>query len=123
MNGNKVFADTNIILYLLGGDKTVAELLNEKQIYVSFITQLELLSYSKNTKNDHRIIQEFLDHCVIIDINDEIKEMVVEMKKRYRFKLPDAIIIATSLYLDLPLITADLEFQKAEEINLILYER
>jgi hypothetical protein len=27
------------------------------------------------------------------------------------------------LYLDLPLITADLEFQKAEEINLILYKR
>jgi predicted nucleic acid-binding protein len=123
MNGNKVFADTNIILYLLGGDITIAELLNEKQIYLSFITQLELLSYPKNTKKDHRLIQEFLNQCVIIDINDEIKEMVVAMKKRYRFKLPDAIIIATSIYLDLPLITADMEFKKAEEINLIFYER
>lgn len=50
MNGNKVFVDTNIILYLLGGDSTIAELLNGKQIYISFITQLELLSYSKGTK-------------------------------------------------------------------------
>jgi predicted nucleic acid-binding protein len=54
MNGNKVFVDTNIILYLFGGDKTIAELLNGKQIYISFITQLELLSYSKNTKNDFK---------------------------------------------------------------------
>lgn len=32
MNGSKVFVDTNIILYLLGGDKTIAELLDAKQI-------------------------------------------------------------------------------------------
>jgi predicted nucleic acid-binding protein len=50
MNGNKVFVDTNIILYLLSGDITLAELLNGKQIYISFITQLELLSYSKSTR-------------------------------------------------------------------------
>jgi hypothetical protein len=38
MNGNKIFVDTNIILYLLSGDKTLAELLDRKQLYISFIT-------------------------------------------------------------------------------------
>jgi predicted nucleic acid-binding protein len=123
MNGNKIFADTNVILYLLGGDATIAELLNGKQVYISFITQLELLSYSRSNKKDLKILQEFIDQCVIIDINEEIKEMVIELKQKYCLKLPDGIIIATALYLDLPLITADHDFKKAEQLNLIFYER
>jgi len=45
MSGDKLFLDTNIIIYFLSGDKTLAELIDEKMIYVSFVTQLELLSY------------------------------------------------------------------------------
>jgi predicted nucleic acid-binding protein len=45
MNGNSVLLDTNIVLYLLGGDKVLAELLNQKKLYLSFISQLELLGF------------------------------------------------------------------------------
>jgi len=45
MSGNKLFLDTNIILYLLAGDTTLADLLDEKQLYVSVISEMELLSY------------------------------------------------------------------------------
>jgi len=123
MNGNKVFVDTNIILYLLGGDVTIAELLNGKQIYISFITQLELLAFPKNSKKNLKIIRDFIDQCIILDINDEIKDKVIDLQSRFRFKLPDAIIIATAIYLDLPLITADQEFKKAEDLSLIFYEK
>lgn len=34
MNGNKLFLDSNIILYLLNGDETLAELLNGRQLYL-----------------------------------------------------------------------------------------
>jgi predicted nucleic acid-binding protein len=37
-------------------------------------------------------------------------------------KLPDAIIAATSLYLDLPLLTADVGFKKIPNLKLILLE-
>ncbi|MCK9400676.1 MAG: type II toxin-antitoxin system VapC family toxin [Bacteroidales bacterium] len=123
MNGNKIFVDTNIILYLLNGDETLAELLNGKQLYISFITQLELLSYPKNSRKDIKIIQEFIEQCIIIDINEEIKDIVIDLKKKQQFKLPDGIIIATALYLDLPLITADQDFKKLDKLNLIFYER
>jgi predicted nucleic acid-binding protein len=123
MNGNKIFVDTNIILYLLNGDETLAELLNEKQLHISFITQLELLSYPKNSRKDTKIIQEFIDQCIIMDINDEIKDIVIELKKKHHFKLPDAIIIASALYMDLPLITSDQDFRKSDTLNLIFYER
>lgn len=46
MNGNNLIVDTNIILYLLSGDQTVADFLNKKHVFVSFITELELLGYA-----------------------------------------------------------------------------
>lgn len=61
MSGNSLFLDTNIILYLLNGDETLAELLDEKQLYISVITELELLAY-KGITNEEDIIIKTLSH-------------------------------------------------------------
>jgi len=123
MNGNKLFLDTNILLYLRQGDKTLAEVLDNKQFYISFITQLELLSFHGLTKKETKVISDLQKECVIIDINAEIKDLTVGYRKSHKLKLSDSIIAATSLYLDIPLITADTDFKKIEELNFILYER
>lgn len=44
MIGNNLLIDTNIALYLLEGGKTIATVLDGKDVYVSEITELELLS-------------------------------------------------------------------------------
>lgn len=44
MTGSSILLDTNIVLYLLDGDKTLIPLLEDKQLIISFITELELLS-------------------------------------------------------------------------------
>ncbi len=123
MSGNKIFADTNIILYLLSGDTTLAELLDRKQLYISFITQLELLGYPGLTKKNQKIIEDFLNHCIIVDINADIKELTIQIKQATSVKLPDAIIMASALYMDLPIITADEDFKKSEESDIIFYQR
>ena len=46
MNGRNIFLDPNIILYLLSGAKTIASLLENKNIFVSFVAELELLEAS-----------------------------------------------------------------------------
>ena len=123
MNGNKIFLDTNILLYLLQGDETLSHSLNQKQFYISFVTQLELLSFSGLSKKEIKIISDLLSECVIIDVNAKIKKLTVEYRKKYKLKLPDCLVAATSLYLDLPLITADSDFKKIEELNLIYYKK
>lgn len=45
MNGSSFIIDTNIVLYILNGNRELAEKLNNKNIYVSFITELELLGF------------------------------------------------------------------------------
>lgn len=123
MNGNKLFLDTNIILYLLSGDETLAELLNQKQLYISVITELELLAYKGITAKEEKVIKEFVSQCKVININNNIKLETIRVRKTYKTKLPDSIIIASALYLDLPLITSDVEFKKVEELALVQYER
>lgn len=123
MNGNKLFLDTNIILYLLNGDETLAELLNQKQLYISVITELELLAFKGITRKEEKVIKEFVSQCKVININNSIKQETIRIRKAYKTKLPDSIIIASALYLDLPLISSDVEFNKVEELVLIQYEK
>ena len=122
MNGTKFLMDTNIVLYLLNGDKTVADLINDKQIYVSFITELELLGYQELTEDERKRIIEFLSECTIININRQIKERTIQIRQHQKIKLPDSIIAATSQYLNIPLISSDADFKKVEGISVVVYE-
>lgn len=122
MSGNKLFLDTNIILYLLNGDETLANLLNNKQLYISIITELELLAYKGITNEEELIINDFVTQCKTININNHIKNSTIKIRKSYNMKRPDSIIIATALYLNLPLITSDNDFKRVKELTLLLYE-
>ena len=123
MNGSKLFLDTNIIIYFLSGDETLATFLNDRTVYISFITQLELLSYSQLTAEEEDQIESFLSQCVISDINPSIKKDAIRLRKQYKLKLPDSIVMATSIYHDLPLVTSDKDFNKVEELQIVYYEK
>ena len=72
MNGNNLLLDTNIILYLLNGEHTLIPLLEEKNLFLSFITELELLGNRHIKPSDTLKIKEFIEECTIIDIADLI---------------------------------------------------
>lgn len=122
MSGNSLLVDTNIALYLLNGDTTIAELLDGRDIHVSFITELELLGFQDLIENDRSIIEELLSNCIIVDLNQAIKRITIDLKQQYKLKLPDAIIAATSIYMNLPLISADKDFELIPDIQFVRYE-
>jgi len=123
MNGSSVLLDTNIVLYFLNGEETLIPLLEEKNIFLSFISQLELLG-SKNIKPaDVQKIKSFIEECTVIDITPGIKETTIRIRRNYSLKLPDSIIMATSLWLNMPLITADKDFKKIDIADLIFFKR
>lgn len=59
MNGNKLLLDTNAVLYVLAGDETLATFLNGKDLYLSIISELELLSYKKLTQKEQNLLLPF----------------------------------------------------------------
>lgn len=120
MSGREYLADTNILIYLFDGNTSIAELLEGQLIFVSFISEMELLSKQGLTNAQSVIIKKALKDFYHFEFNDEIKESAIEFRKKYNLKLPDAIVAATSKYLNIPLITSDKSFKKIDEISIIL---
>jgi len=122
MNGIRVLCDTNPIIYLLDGNKDIARFLNGKQIYLSVVTELELFGKPNLSDSDSKIIEVLLDECFIIDINQEIKRIYREIKQNHIIKLPDAVIAATAIYLDIPLMTFDKGFKNISLLKLMMFD-
>lgn len=121
MSGNSIIVDTNILLYLLDGHELAFQLTNNKSIFCSFITEIELLGFKKLNSAEEKQIKSLLKENIVIDINAQIKQITIELRKKYSLKIPDLIIAATGIYLDLPLISADDAFKKIKELNFLHY--
>ena len=95
----KRLLDTNTALYLLGG--RLAEPLPAGEYFISVITEIELLSYPSLEARHERQIQGFLNEVVIVDLNSEVKQVAIKLRRAHRLKLPDAIIAATAIVTDI----------------------
>jgi predicted nucleic acid-binding protein len=122
MSGKELLADTNILLYLLQGNDTIRLLLQDKVIVISFITELELLGFAKLTMKEEKQIQQLLQSCIIVQLNDSIKLNYVKLRRKYNLRMADAVIAATALSQNIPLITADKHFRNIEQLELVAYE-
>jgi predicted nucleic acid-binding protein len=122
MNGNSIVLDTNIILYLLNGDEQLSSMLNGMELFVSVISEIELLGYNGIEENDKLKIKFFLSECSVISLNTDVKELSIKIKQNFKVKTPDAIIASTAIFLNLPLITADKGFDKITDLDLIVYQ-
>jgi len=122
MNGISIVCDTNPLIYLLDGDRNIAKFLDSKQIYVSVITELELFGKQNLSVDENEVIESLLENCFVIGINQEIKHIYREIKRNYTVKLPDAVIAATAIYLDLPLLTLDQHFECIPNLKLMTWK-
>lgn len=116
MSGNDLLLDTNAVLHLLASNQIV-KLLRKKALSVSVITEMELLSYPLIKKEEEQNIQSFLSHITIIGLTEIVKENTIHLRKKYKLKLPDAIIAATALSFNLILFTNDKGLFKINEIK------
>ena len=122
MSGNRLLVDTNIILYILNGNENTLGYIQGKDVYISSISELELLSYSKLNESDLLEIRSLLETLTIVELTYPVKDHTIKIRKKYKFKLPDSIVLATAVYLGIPLLTADKQLAQAkDETDVILY--
>lgn len=114
--------DSNIALYYLAGDKKLSGLLDNVVIHVSFITELELLSYPDVETKERKEVEKFIDDCVIIDINHHIKKEAIAIWNESNLKLPDSIIAGTAISEQLAFLSADKDFKQVNDLYLYSYE-
>lgn len=119
MRGINFVADTNFLIALHEGKNFVKPFLDQT-VAVSIITEIELLGWPKIKESEKRRLVSLLKECEIIELRSEVKNRAIELRQKQAIKVPDAIIAATSLYLQLPLVTADRGFTKIKDLEVIL---
>ncbi|RTL11762.1 MAG: PIN domain-containing protein [Neisseriaceae bacterium] len=103
----KAMFDSNILMdYLNQVDASRDVLSQYQERYISLITYIEVLAGAK-TLQDEYVIKGFLNKFHIIIPNVKIGDQTVKLRKEYRFKLPDALIVASSIEQDIQLFTRD----------------
>jgi len=96
MNGNNAILDSNILIYLSKNELPLAFLDQFDALFISVISYMEVLGYAFRNSEEENFVKEIIDLFDVRFINQEIAEIVIKYRKRYRIKLPDAIIAATA---------------------------
>jgi tRNA(fMet)-specific endonuclease VapC len=116
MNGNKAILDTNAVgLYLDDKDFSKNYLKNYDVIEMSVISQIEYLSNPNLSPKNKFLFEEFINFIQIHSISKENKMLVsqtISIRKKYKLKLPDALIAATAIVNNATLFSADKVFSK-----------
>jgi predicted nucleic acid-binding protein len=104
--GGKLSAKSEVVL---------SEIIDD-QINLSAINKIELLGFS----NVEQVIIDLVSFAIIYHIDDEIIDKTIELRNKYKIKLPDAIIAATAIVNDFALISHNFrDFQIITELNFI----
>jgi predicted nucleic acid-binding protein len=123
MSGNRHVLDTNAIVALLQGNVQIIVLLKHADwLGISVISKIEFLVFPGLTQDDREIFDQFLQRVEVLDlvsIDTVLIEKVIEIRREYRLKLPDAVIAAIAIQNSASLVTADREFAKVTGLTII----
>lgn len=119
---NAFFVDTNFLINITQDNPLVHPFL-DVDIFISYITEIELLGVFSISKELRSNKQNLIERCTLIDMNLEIKKITINLKQKYKLKLADAIIAASAIHLKLPFITSDGDFKAIKELELIFLEK
>ncbi len=72
---------------------------------VSVINKIEVLRFNSINEESYLTLVEFINECVVLQLNEKVIDLTISICKTNRIKLPDAIIAATALTNNLILLT------------------
>ena len=115
MNGNSALLDSNIIIYLSKREVPLSFLDQFDEHFISVITYMEVLGYQFRNPKEEEFIREMIEVFRILFIDQKIAVLAIEIRRKRRIKLPDAIIAATAKAINLCLVTRNIhDFEKVE---------
>lgn len=116
--------DNNAVIDFFSGKHTTAgtDFLNsviDAVPNVSVISKIELLGFN-TTEKHYQILLNFIKDSNVLSLTDEVVEKSIEVRKKYKTKLPDAVIAATAIVFGFVLITRNKsDFKSIDGLKLI----
>ena len=116
--------DTNILIAYLNEDARAIGAVNDwfsrhVALFISAVTYAELLALPEASPADLARIRDFLGYFVMVDVDKNIAETTATLKRKYKFKFPDAAIAASAIRTRSALVTRDRVLRKVTEIQVI----
>ena len=127
--GTFTIVDTDILIDAgrgLGQAVTCLSSIRQQSVpAVSVVTQMELFIGCRN-KSELNSVEKFLLHFQLVKITDQISDTAVDLLRQYRLShgllIPDALIAATALTLNWPLISKNQrDYRFIANLNLLAY--
>ena len=124
--------DTNIFIYFYQAhphfgqkSKEWVEKLRKGELrgVTSIITKAELLSFKQPPKVIKSLKEQFesTPNLIVCEVNDNVAVKTAELRRKYGFRLPDAIQLATAIILKVnAFLTNDENLRKCKEIEVIV---
>ena len=119
--GTGYLLDTNVVVDFSSNKLPSKPHLKLSQIIdkapkISIISKIELLSLPKPSKD----IVDFTREALVISLQDDIINKTIDLRKKYRIKLPDAVITATAIVFNLTLVTHNTaDFKNIKGLKLV----
>ena len=116
--------DTNILIYYINDnipEKSLKKInqIFKKQFNISIITKMEFLGFSKYNSDTFKKAKEFIKYSNSYNLNDKIVETVIDIRRKHKIKLPDAIIAATAINNEFTLITRNVsDFKDIVQVSI-----
>lgn len=117
--GKRYLIDTNILIEytsnsLPNNAKTFISKIVDEEFNISVINKIEILSHNTAGQN----IEHFIHLANVIPLNEKVIDKTIELRKKYRSKLPDAVIAASAIIHKKSLITRNIkDFEKFTELE------
>jgi predicted nucleic acid-binding protein len=120
--GTKYLIDSNTVIDFFNGKLPNAgrQLLSEAEPVISIITHIELFSGNNIINEEYQQLQRFVNIAIIYPVNLPIAAETISIRKKYKIKLPDALIAATAIVHNFTLITRNIaDFKKIDNLKII----
>ena len=87
---------------------------------ISVITKIETLSYTPENSIFEQKIKAFITNANVYSLDDSIIETTIELRKKYRMKIGDAIIAATAQHNSFIIVTNnERDFNKVKGLKIL----
>ena len=114
--------DTNILIGFINGDAAIRDAIDawragQIPLIISSITVGEFLSHAPITDAEIHNLEQFSTTFVSIPFNDELAKMAATLRRKYRFSITDAGILATAQKYGISVVTRDAQLHKTTEVT------
>lgn len=123
MSGEPYLLDTNAIIALLRGNNRLLKCLKGAEwIGVSILSQIEFLAFPDLSDKDKGFFTKFSQRVDAVGLDKsqyELIDRIIQVRRQYSLKLPDAIIVATAFHYSAALVSEDQQLKNIPSLTTI----